>query len=113
MALDRADENSCSAIVLNVSKTKKGDRWKVELQVIGGGPEVCYPTLEEAQALNIKVGATIDDCRVRYLPAGETFEERENGGKVYRERVQLYRFKFDLPRVVEAAPRQRATPPAA
>jgi len=99
MDLDRADENSCSAIVLGVTKTKKGDRWAVSVQVIGGGPETCYPTLDEASALNISVGQVLHDCRVRYVSAGDRMDSRTTpDGKVFTERIPLYTMKFDLPR---------------
>lgn len=109
--MDRADQNSCTAIVLETELTAKKDRWKVTLQLIGGGVHICYPKLEEASALGLKVGKTVEDVELAYIEHSTGESERVNpkDGKVYKERFPLYRLKVELPRVPvngAAAPKQ-------
>ena len=94
--MKQAGKQVCSAIVLGADRTKKGDRVRLQVQIIGGGVENLYPTLNHFEALKSQVGKEID-VEVVYTSWGTAESTREKDGRTYTDQFTTYRQRVFLP----------------
>lgn len=93
-----AGKQEVDAIVLSAERTRKGDRVRLGVQIMGGGTENLYPLLEQFEALKPQIGQTIA-VEVVYQPWGKAETTTEKDGKSFKDSFTTFRQRVFLPRI--------------